>query len=329
MAITGKVIITGASGFIGSWLRDVLLDGGADVIAIRRQGSPESKRGRSVVADYADPEALKQLFLAERPRYVFHVAGATAGVVYQDFHRGNVMPTKNLAEAALASGVPIERFVYVSSLTSYGPATRERPLVETDPKNPIEHYGKSKLEAEQAIEALGDRLPWTILRPSGVYGPRNTEFLKLFELIASGWNLFYGNEERVVSLVYVDDCVDATIASALSPATVGKGYFLSDDVPISWEQLQTKIIEVSGRKPRRVSLPGFFLAPAAVMGELGARVTGKPSLFNQQKALMAKQDAWTCSSEAARRDFAYAPKVDALEGVKRTWAWYLENGWIK
>ncbi|MFO0727706.1 MAG: NAD(P)-dependent oxidoreductase [Myxococcota bacterium] len=329
MSLNGKVVITGASGFIGSWLRDVLLDRGVDVIAIRRKDSPEPKRGRSVVADYADQASLVSLFKNERPSYLLHVAGATAGIDYPDFHRGNVVPTQNLVEAALTSGVPLNRFVYMSSLTSYGPATKERPLVETDPRKPIEHYGKSKLAAEEVVEAIGDRLPWTILRPSGVYGPRNTEFLKLFELLGSGWNLFYDNAERVMSLVYVDDCVDATLAAATSDRTIGKGYFLSDDQPINWEQLAAVIMEATGRKATRLNLPGFFLSPVAIGGELMARVRGKPSLFNQQKALMARQDAWTCSSAAARADFGFAPKVMAKEGAARSWAWYLENGWIK
>src|SRR5579862_2456601 len=95
--ISGKALITGASGFIGRRVKDTLLDRGVDVVAIRRAGSPEAKRGRSVVADYADEAALRELISREKPDYVIHVAGATKGVTYDDFRRANVMPTEHLA----------------------------------------------------------------------------------------------------------------------------------------------------------------------------------------------------------------------------------------
>src|SRR6185369_4628345 len=97
--LQGVALITGASGFIGKRLRDDLIAEGLDVVAIRRAGSPEAGRGRSVVADYSDPAALRAIVAREKPAYVFHVAGATKGVTYEDFQRANVTPTVNLAEA--------------------------------------------------------------------------------------------------------------------------------------------------------------------------------------------------------------------------------------
>lgn len=327
--IRGKAIVTGASGFIGSWVRDRLLDAGVDVISIRRKGSPETKRGRSVVADYADAASLDALIESEDPEYVFHVAGATAGVTYEDFDLGNRMPTQHLAEATRRHAKKLRRFVYVSSLTSYGPSTLARPLVESDPRRPIEHYGKSKLAAEEALEAMGDAFPWTIVRPAGVYGPRNTEFFKLFELIHKGWNVFYGNRERAFSIIYGDDCVDAIFAAAVAPKAVGRGYFLADGAPVTWASFQTAMVERAGRPVRTIDLPGALLVPAAWGGELMAKLSGKPSLFNQQKALMGRQEAWTCAIDAARADLGFVPKIDAAEGIVRSFAWYREQGWLR
>src|SRR4051812_4850930 len=98
-SIAGTVLITGASGFIGGRLRDALLAAGADVVALRRAGSPAPRGGRSAVVDYADTGALRRLIEKERPALVLHVAGATKGVTYDDFQRANVMPTRNLVEA--------------------------------------------------------------------------------------------------------------------------------------------------------------------------------------------------------------------------------------
>src|SRR5262245_34353018 len=142
----GAVLITGASGFIGGRLRDVLLDEGHDVVALTRPGSPDPKRGRAAAVDYADPGTLEDVLAEERPEFVFHVAGATKGVTYEDFRRGNVMPTENLLQAVRKVHPGIRRFVHISSLAAYGPSATGRPVHERDDRKPVEFYGRSKLE---------------------------------------------------------------------------------------------------------------------------------------------------------------------------------------
>lgn len=326
--LEGTVLITGASGFIGSRLRDALLDRGVDVLAIRRAGSPEAKRGRSVVADYADYDGLRRLVEREKPSYVFHVAGATKGVTYEDFQRANVMPTKNLLDALREAHPEVRRFVHVSSLTSYGPSTKERPLVETDPRRPIEFYGQSKLEAEQVVEAMGDSLPWTIVRPSGVYGPGDVDYFELFKSIERGFNFFFGNRDRLFSAVYVDDLVRVTVDAALSDKTKGRGYFVCDGEPKTWGAFQEEIIRASGRKVRTLNLPETLVYMAAIGGEIATRIDKKPRLFNRQKARMGAQEAWTCRHDALRADTGYRPEVMTREGIERTLAWYREKKWL-
>ncbi len=326
--ITGKAIVTGASGFVGSSLRDALLDASADVIALRRPGSPPADRGRSAEIEYTDVESLARVFELEKPDYVFHVAGVMNGVRYDDFHRGNVVSTRNLVEALSRGNPQLRRFVYLSSLTSYGPAQLDAPICEDAEPRPVEFYGRSKLEAEQAVEAAGDALPWTILRPGGVYGPRDYQFLELFRLAAKGINPYYGNRKRQMSLVYIDDLVDAIIASALSEAAVHKGYFIADGQTVTWEQLQTLIVQGAGRKVWDIDLPGFCVSVAGSFGEMKGRITGKPSLYNRQKVIMAVQDAWTCRCDAACADFGFQPRVSLEDGVRKTYEGYRADGWI-
>lgn len=326
--VEGTVLITGASGFIGRRLRDALLDAGADVVAIRRKGSPEAKRGRSVVADYADLDGLRRVMESEKPSLVFHVAGATKGVTYEDFRTANVMPTENLLRALQDAHPEVRKFVHVSSLTSYGPSTKARPHSEEDPRKPIEFYGQSKLESEEVVEAVGDALPWTILRPSGVYGPGDVDYFELFKSIERGFNLFFGNRERLFSAVYVDDLVRATIDAAESDHTRGKGYFVCDGVPLTWEAFQEQIIRASGKKVRTLNLPEALVHLAAMGGEIATRIDKKPRLFNRQKARMGAQEAWTCRHDALRADIGYRPEVMPEEGVKRALAWYRDNRWL-
>jgi nucleoside-diphosphate-sugar epimerase len=325
--LQGKVLITGASGFIGGRLRDLLLESGSDLVAIRRPGSPASRVGRSVEADYARVADLERVVRAEKPDYVLHVAGVTKGSSYEDFRLGNVMPTRNLLTAVRREHPDTKRFVLVSSLAVYGPSATAAPHREEDFPRPIEHYGESKLEAERVVEQESSGVPWTIIRPPGVYGPGDVDYFNLFESAMLGWNLFFGNRHRCMSLIYVDDCVRGIVQAAQHAHTVGKGYFLSGDDQVTWEQLQTEIARAVGRPVRTVDLPEQLILVAAIAGEIATRIDKKPRLLNLQKARMGGQQAWTCVADAARRDFGFAPEVSLAEGVQRTHAWYTANGW--
>lgn len=325
--LDGKILITGASGFIGSRLRDELLASGSDVVAIRRPGSPAATTGRSVEADYAQVPALERIIGEEKPDYVLHVAGVTKGNSYEDFRLGNVMPTRNLLTAVCREHPDTKRFVLVSSLTSYGPSATSAPHREENPPRPIEYYGQSKLEAERVVEEESANVPWTIVRPSGVYGPGDVEYFNLFKSAMRGWNVFFGNRNRCMSIIYVDDCVRGTVMAAQHENSVGKGYFLTNDEQVTWEQFQSEVLQVVDRRVRTLDLPEQLVSIAALGGELASRIDRKPRLLNLQKAKMGAQQAWTCVGDAARTDFGFSADVDLVEGIRRTQDWYLANDW--
>lgn len=322
----GKVLLMGASGFIGSRLRDALLDAGADVVALKRPGSPEAKRGRSVTARYDDLAALEGIMREERPDHVLHVAGATKGVTYDDFRRANVMPTENLLRALRKGHPEVKRFVHVSSLTSYGPSPRDCPLCEDDERRPIEHYGRSKLEAELAVEAETE-IPWTIARPAGIYGPGDVDYFELFRAAWRRVNLFFGNRDRLGNHLYVDDCVRGILLATTSERAVGEGYFITHDRPVTWGELQAHIVAAMPHRVLTVSLPESLVTLAALGGEVATRVDKKPRLLNRQKALLGAQAAWCCSGGKAREHLGFTPEIDHADGVRRTHEWYRERGW--
>lgn len=326
--LPGKVVLTGASGFIGSRLRDALLAAGNDVISLVRADSPPSQRGRSAAVDYADEASLRAVFERERPDYVFHVAGATKGVTRDDFYRGNVLPTENLVRALTATHPTLKRFVLVSSLTAFGPSNERPPLREEDPANPVELYGQSKLEAERALAREAGPLAWTVVRPSGVYGPADVDTLVLFRSARAGINLFYGNHDKRASMVYVDDLVGALIAAARSPQTIGQSYFICDGVSYTWREIQAHIVAAVGKRAVNLNLPAWTVQVAARAGELATALDRRPRLLNRQKALMDAQSAWLCTHDKAKRDFGYTPRVDMAEGTRRAYAWYKAQGWL-
>lgn len=320
------VVITGASGFIGRWTRDALLDRGYDVVALRRPASPPAPHGRSEEVDYADPDGVAKVLEALRPHYVVHVAGATKGVTYADFLRANLTPTEALLQGLVASGAPVKRFVHLSSLASFGPSTLAVPHTEAAEPAPIEYYGQSKLEAERAVEASG--VPYTILRPGGVYGPGDVDYFNLFKSAAQGWNVYFGNRKRAFSKIFVTDMVELTLAAAFHPRTENRAYFVCDGAPVTWEAFQTAIAARADRPVRDLDLPGGLVGLAALGGELMSTLDKKPRLFNRQKAAMGRAEAWTCDPSALFTDVGRRAEVDLEAGVEEAWAWYRREGWV-
>jgi nucleoside-diphosphate-sugar epimerase len=319
-------VITGASGFIGRWTRDALLDAGLDVVALRRPASPPAARGRSEEVDYGDADGLARVFERVRPDYVLHVAGATKGVTYEDFVHANVTPTAALLAAAERTGAPVKRFLHVSSLASFGPSTLDTPHVETATPRPIEFYGRSKLESEQIVQK--SHLPYTILRPGGVYGPGDVDYFNLFKSAASGWNLYFGNRQRAFSKIYISDMVALTLAAMTDPRTERRDYFICDGQPVTWETFQSAISARAGRRVRDLDLPGGFVGLAAFGGEIMSSLDKKPRLFNRNKAAMGRAEAWTCDPRALFSDLGRRAEIGLEEGVERSWAWYREAGWV-
>jgi nucleoside-diphosphate-sugar epimerase len=233
-----------------------------------------------------------------------------------------------LLSALEAEHPTVKRFVLVSSLASHGPSHPDRPHCEGVEPKPIEHYGVSKLEAEHVVADEAERVPWTIIRPGGVYGPGDVDYFNLFREVQGRRNVYFGNRQRWFSAVYVDDCVRSIVAAAHADESAGKGYFICDGVPVTWQEFQEAIVRASGRRVITLDLPEFLVDVAALFGELATRIDGKPRLFNRQKAKMGAEAAWTCQHDAARRDFGYEPRVSMEEGVERTYRWYRENGWL-
>jgi UDP-glucose 4-epimerase len=303
-------------------MRDALLEANVDVVAIRRPGSPPAKKGRSAEVVYDDAAGLASLIKTEKPDYVMHVAGATKGVTYGDFRQANVMPTQNLLDAIKKEHPEIKRFVLVSSLASYGPSAQSTPHTESKERRPIEFYGQSKLEAERAVEAMGTTLPWTIIRPSGVYGPGDADYLNLFREIERGRNVYFGNRKRWFSNVYVDDLVEAILLATTHESARSKGFFVCDNVPVTWEMFQEAMARLSGKRVRTMDLPEFFVSLAAMGGEFATMIDKQPRLFNRQKAKMGAAEAWTCKSDLLRQTLGWTSRVSMDDGIRRTFEWY-------
>ena len=330
-----KVLITGASGFIGSFIVEEALQRGFETwAAIRRSSSREwlqDDRIHFIELNLSSKAQLVAQLQGQNFDYVIHAAGVTKCLNKADFHRINTEGTKNLVDALLEVGMPLKRFVFVSSLSIFGAIKEQQPyeeIRESDTPQPNTEYGRSKLAAEQYLASLGTRLPYIILRPTGVYGPREKDYFIMAKSIRQHSDFAVGYKRQDITFVYVEDVVQAVFL-ALEKGENGRPYFLSDGEVYQSTTFSNLIHEALGRPWWiRITAPVWVLRIVTFFGEYIGRMTGKVTALNNDKYNILKQRNWRCDIQPAIDELGYQPKVQLEEGVKRTIKWYQDNGWL-
>ena len=326
-------VVTGSSGFIGSHLVEALLERGGTVRALIRPESRSGTRDPRVsyhVADLLDDRSLRESAVWTGATHVFHAAGVTKARTLAEFRDGNVVPTANILAALAARGSRLQRFLLVSSQAAAGPAPEENhPVREDDAPHPVEAYGRSKLEAEQATLRFADTLPVTIVRPSAVYGPRDVDFLSIFKQATSRVAVFAAPADQLMTIVHVRDLVSAMIRAIEQPRARGRTYFVGSETPVSWRKLYSMIAELASTSSRAVQLPPALLRVAGHAGDAFSRTTGKATLLNSNKMALAVPKWWLCDSTRAREELAWRPEIDLQDGLRDTYLWYRQAGWLR
>ena len=329
-----KILVTGASGFIGSHIVEEALQQGYDVwAAVRRSSSREflqDERIHFIELNLSSQQQLEEQLRSVTFDYVVHAAGATKCLHADDFFRINTEGTKNLVRALLAVGMPLKRFVFISSLSIMGAIREQQPYQEirdTDTPQPNTAYGRSKLEAERFLDGLCG-FPYVILRPTGVYGPREKDYFLQVKSIKGHVDFAVGFKRQDITFVYVTDVVQA-VCLAMEKGQTGHRYILSDGEVYQSATFSDYVHEELGRPWWiRITAPVWVLRVVTFCGEYWGRWTKKMTALNNDKFNILKQRNWRCDIEPARRELGYEPKVKLQEGVRRSIAWYKENKWI-
>jgi nucleoside-diphosphate-sugar epimerase len=325
------VIVTGATGFIGSHLVDALVEAGEEVrCLVRSPGPVDSPRAaRYHVANFcrADLGVADSVF--DGVDVVYHLAGATRATSEAAFREANVEITKRLIDRAGRAGSP-PRFVYVSSQAAAGPTPAgQGPLSENERPAPVEAYGRSKLEAERVVESRSSEIPVTILRPVAVYGPRDRDFLPVFRLMRRGIAIYPGIRDATVTTILVDDLVRGIIDAARSPRTVGQTYFMGNSTFATWREIYREVADAVGRnKMTEVDIPLPLVQIGSVAGSLVGLLMRRPPLLSVGKAALAAPRFWTCSSARANTDFGFAATTSLHDGMRATYDWYIRQRWL-
>ena len=326
-------IVTGSTGFIGSHLVDALLERGAEVRALVRPETSRARRDSRIghwEADLLDDRSVRESPVWHDATHVFHLAGVTKGRTLDQFRAGNVFPVANVLAAAAARGRRAPRVVLVSSQAAAGPASSsDAPMRESDRPVPIEAYGRSKLQAEQAVVRYRDTVPITIVRPSSVYGPRDRDFLTLFTQERRRVAFHAIPRDHAISIVHVADLVRALLLAAERPEAVGRTYFVADERPITWGELYDTIAAAAGSSPIPVQIPPLALRLAAAAGDVLSMLTGRTSIVNRNKIALARPRWWLCDASRARAELGWKSEVPLHLGVQQTYTWYVEAGWLR
>ena len=302
--------------------------------AVRKSSSKaylQDERINFIELNLSSKEQLVEQLKGKGFDYVVHAAGVTKCLNKQDFSRINTLGTKNLVDALMEVGMPLKRLVFISSLSIFGAIKEQQPyeeIRETDSPQPNTAYGKSKLEAEKYLESLGTRVPYIILRPTGVYGPREKDYFIMAKSIKGHSDFAVGYKRQDITFVYVQDVVQAVFL-ALEKGENGRKYFLSDGLVYQSTTFSDLIHEELGRPWWiRITAPVWVLRIVTFFGEYVGRMTGKVTALNNDKYNILKQRNWRCDIQPAIDELGYQPKYDLKQGVKETIKWYKDNGWL-
>ncbi|MFA7361134.1 MAG: NAD-dependent epimerase/dehydratase family protein [Candidatus Kapaibacterium sp.] len=328
---TMKAFVTGATGFVGSHLVDLLLENGFEVTCLRRKTSSvkwlEGKNVNFIEGDLYANDALEKA--VKNVDYVFHVAGVVKAKNKEGFERGNNLATKNLVEITARVNPNLKKFVYVSSLAVCGPNLGEEPLTEDFIPKPLTTYGRTKREAEKEVLKYRDKIPVVIVRPPAIYGPRDTEILVYFKTFARGLNSIIGFNDKYLSLLHVKDVVMGIYLAGIKETKSGDVFFISSDLEYNWDDIGKAASKVMNKKALKLRIPHFLVYTVGATTEFVYKFSKSAPTLNLEKCLDITRDGWFASNAKAKKILGFRESFTLEEGFKDTYEWYKQQGWLK
>lgn len=325
-----KVLVTGASGFIGSTLVDRLLEAGTyDVYAGVRKSSDrkylQNSRIKFMDVAFSSPEKLKQQLSEENFDCIFHFAGLTKAKHLDDFEKVNFDLTKNLVDAIDPQKT---KLIYLSSFAAHGPGEEVHfPKAKTSDENkPNTAYGKSKLKAENYINS-SFKGKYVIFRPTGVYGPRETDYFVFFQTIDNHIEPYLGFVPQHLTFIYSKDLVEVCL-KAFESEVSGKTYFVSDGKMYLDSEFAAITKQVLHKRTLKLKFPLFIVRWISAFLDSFGRMIGKQFTLNNDKFAILAARNWECDIEDLKKDLDFDPKYDLQKGVEETIAWYKQEKWL-
>jgi nucleoside-diphosphate-sugar epimerase len=326
-----RILITGGSGFIGSRL----------ALAARRQdhsivvaGQTNSEPERARVAELSNAGVAIEQGPLQDPGYarrivagcdaVIHLAAAQheANVPDEYFFDVNVKGTETLLDACRDAAV--RRFVYGSTIGIYG-ESQGRVLDESTPPHPLNVYGRSKLRAEQAVNAYRGVPEISVVRISETYGPGDFRLLKLFRALDRGRFLVIGAGSNRRQMIHVEDLARGLLLAAAAPAAVGQTFVMAGAEVMTTREMVGHVAAALGRRAPRVRAPMWPFLAAAILFEHTLSPLGiQPPLHRRRLDFFRK--SFVFSTAKAQRVLEFSPTISFGRGAAETAAWYRGQG---
>lgn len=323
-----RVLITGASGFVGYHLIAEALSQNLEVFAaIRKNSKTDHLKDFDLKFTYPkfnDITALTEDIKTNQYDYIIHAAGVTKAKSQVQYNHINATYTANLAKAAVAAGV--KKFVFISSLAAGGPlGTLNGIISESDEPHPVTQYGKSKLLAENELKEIPG-LNYTILRPTAVYGPRERDIFIVIKQIVKGFEPYIGRAEQKLSFIYVKDLAIATMKAIHGGNK--RTYNIADGNFYTRYEMANIIKDILLFKTIKFHLPVTFVKFVAWMVEKFSSLSSKTPALNRDKLNELLGTNWACSIEAAKQELGFYPRYNLDKGLEETIKWYKEHRWL-
>jgi len=334
-----KVLITGASGFIGGFLVKEALDRGYEVWAGIRAGSSRARlrdeRIRFIDLVYDEEIRLKKQLEDFRRdhgawNYIIHNAGITKTVDKNEFFRVNAGNTSRFIEALNAADCRPDKFMLMSSLSSYGAGDEKgfTPISLDDEQRPDTVYGMSKLEAENTVRNQ-DYFPYIILRPTGVYGPGDQDYFMEIKSIRSGFDFTVGMTPQRITFIYVKDLATVAFLALEKEEVKNRHYFVADGDVYTDHSFARMIQDIlSKKRVIRARIPAGLVYVGCLFSETIGKLTNKSMTLNTDKYKILKQRNWICDVTPLQEDLGFVPAYSLREGLEETIAWYIDEGWL-
>lgn len=324
-----RVLITGSSGFVGYHLIEAALRRGLEVFAaVRPTSNIEHLRDKPVrfrFTDFFDLDKACADINHYKYAYILHAAGTLRAPSEQMYNQVNAELTRTLAMAAKASG-SVKKFVFISSLAAVGPTGPGEEITERNKLQPLTAYGRSKVLAERYLTSI-PLLPFFVLRPTAVYGPRERDIFMMLKSVSRGVEPYIGKAAQELSFIYVKDLAELAIAALTSPLA-GRTYNVADGHTYGRADLAKETKSILHKKTVTVHLPLALINGVATVQEFIGSLSGKSPVVNRDKIKELTAASWSCSIDALRKEMDYHPRYNLRTGLAETLEWYKQQGWL-
>lgn len=326
-----RVLITGASGFVGYHLISAATASGLEVFAAVRPSSDVQHLKEFDIQfthlDFSQVDLLQKELEEKQYHYIIHASGVTKAKTKEEYEEVNAVYSKNLALAAVAANIQLEKFVFVSSLAALGPLNDFNSVIQdTGIGHPVTNYGASKLLAEKYLSEI-EGLPLIVIRPTAVYGPREKDIFILLQTINKGLEPHIGKFSQQISFIYVKDLADIIVKSLFSSVTK-RSYNVSDGHIYNRYALADGVKNVLKKKTIKFHLPVFAVSALASLMELLYSKSKNAPALNKEKMGELTAVNWACSIKGVTTDLGFLPEYNLEKGLGETIKWYLSNKWL-